>query len=310
MELKQLRTFITVIETRNVTKAAALLNIVQPAVSRQLHQLEADVGTALFMRGRRGMEPTQAGKVLETYARRVLNEIERARAELRPSQGDIGGIVTVGLLPSTSDVLSSALVRAIKEHHPGILLRITPGYAGHLAGWLEAGDIDIALLYESNLASSIRIKPLLEENLWLIGPPDSGLAQAIEVEFTDVLTRPLILPSAPHGLRTLVEHAAQSHGRPLNIQAETNSMSVQKRLVLDGHGYTVLPSIAIIEDVAKGILSAAPVIGPVLKRQIVLGVSTARPQSDAVHCVISELISCVKQAMDVKTWPAVRWLAD
>ncbi|MGB6102430.1 MAG: LysR substrate-binding domain-containing protein [Pusillimonas sp.] len=310
MELKQLRAFITVVETRNVTKAAALLNIVQPAVSRQLHQLEADVGTALFTRGRRAMELTEAGKVLENYARRVLNEIERARAEIRPSRGEVGGIVTVGLLPSTSDVLSSALVRAVKERYPGILLRLTPGYAGHLAGWLEAGDIDVALLYENKSAPSIKTRPLVEESLWLIGPPDSGLDQAIEVRFTDVLARPLILPSAPHGLRTLVEHAAQSHGRTLNIQVETNSMSVQKRLVLDGHGYTVLPSIAVVEDLSQGILAAAPVIDPVLKRRIVLGVSTARPQSNAVHCVVTELIECVKEALNAKAWPAARWLVD
>lgn len=309
MELKQLRAFITVVETRNVTKAAALLNIVQPAVSRQLHQLEADVGTTLFTRGRRGMELTEAGKVLEGYARRVLSEIERARAEIRPSQGEIGGIVTVGLLPSTSDVLSSALVRVIKERYPGILLRITPGYAGHLASWLEAGDVDVALLYENKATPAIKIEPLIEEDLWLIGPPDSGLDQALEVKFTDVLARPLILPSAPHGLRTLVEHAAQSLGRTLIIQAETNSMSVQKRLVLDGHGYTVLPSIAVVEDIARGTLAAALVIEPVLKRRIVLGVSTTRPQSNAVRCVVTELIECVKQSVDAKAWPAARWLA-
>ncbi len=268
------------------------------------------MGTTLFSRGRHGMQLTEAGRVLEGYARRVLNEIERAMAEIRPSPDGIRGIVTVGLLPSTSDVLSSALLRALKERYPGILLRITTGYAGHLANWLKIGDVDMALLYENKHTPAIQTKPLLEESLWLVGPPDSGLNQTVSVPFIDILDRPLILPSSPHGLRTLVEQAAKAHTRTLLIQAETNAMSVQKRLVLDGHGYTILPSIAVVEDVANGILAAAPVSQPVLTRRIVIGASTAHPHSNSVRCVMTELIQCVKDSVATKNWPSARWLAD
>ena len=114
MEFKQLRTFVTVAETHNVTRAAALLNIVQPAVSRQLRLLEEELGVALFERGRQGMKLTDSGKRLLEYAHRVLHEVDRARAEIRPGDGDVSGIVTVGLLPSTCDVLSGALVSALR----------------------------------------------------------------------------------------------------------------------------------------------------------------------------------------------------
>lgn len=310
MELKQLRAFITTAETGNVTKAAALLNIVQPAVSRQLRLLEESMGTTLFSRGRHGMQLTEAGRIFEGYARRVLNEIERAMAEVRPSQDGVSGIVTVGLLPSTSDVLSSALLRTLKARYPGILLRITTGYAGHLTNWLKAGDVDIALLYENKQAPATQTKLLLEESLWFVGPPDSGLSESISVPFIDILDRPLILPSSPHGLRTLVEQAAQAHSRTLLIQAETNAMTVQKRLVLDGHGYTILPSIAVVEDVANGILAAAPISQPVLTRRIVVGASTAHPQSNGARCVMTELVQCVKTSVETNVWPSARWLAD
>ncbi|NEU36255.1 LysR family transcriptional regulator, partial [bacterium LRH843] len=72
----------TISETRNITKAAAMLNIVQPAVSRQIHLLEEELGVELFERGRHGMSLTQEGKVLEDYARRALKEIEAAKMEL------------------------------------------------------------------------------------------------------------------------------------------------------------------------------------------------------------------------------------
>lgn len=120
MDIKQLRTLVAIADTGSVTRAAVLLNIVQPAVSRHIKLLEDDLGTPLFERSRNGMELTADGRTMLEYARRVLKEIEQAKAEIRPSSGEIGGIVTVGLLPSTSDLITSLLVRDIAAAYPGI----------------------------------------------------------------------------------------------------------------------------------------------------------------------------------------------
>jgi DNA-binding transcriptional LysR family regulator len=96
MDIKQLRAFLTISETRNITKAAAMLNIVQPAVSRQIHLLEEELGVELFERGRHGMSLTQEGKVLEDYARRALKEIEAAKMELTSKDGALKGTVHIG----------------------------------------------------------------------------------------------------------------------------------------------------------------------------------------------------------------------
>ena len=85
MDLKQLRAFITVAETGNVTRASSLLNLVQPAVSRQLRMLEEDLGTELFDRSRHGMQLTPSGKTMLEYAHRILNDVARARAEIQPN---------------------------------------------------------------------------------------------------------------------------------------------------------------------------------------------------------------------------------
>src|SRR6266496_4125191 len=120
MDFKQLRAFLTVADTGNVTRAAELLNLVQPAVSRQLHLLEEDIGAALFERERHGMVLTVAGKALLVYARRAMLELDRARAEIGGAVDGIAGLVTVGLLPSTCDLISSALVGAVAADYPGI----------------------------------------------------------------------------------------------------------------------------------------------------------------------------------------------
>lgn len=310
MDFKQLRALVTVAETGNVTRASALLNIVQPAVSRQLRLLEEDVGTTLFDRGRHGMELTDAGKTLVEYARRVLHEIDRARAEIRPSQGTVGGIVTVGLLPSTCDLLSSALVTSVGMSYPGIRIRISMGYAGTLQNWLEAGEIDVALLYDPKQTPTIQVKPLLEEGLWVVGLPDSGLRQDQPVKMAELVGKPLVLPSAPHGLRSLVENAATLMGLQLTIVAETNAMSVQKSLVLGGHGLTILPTIAVADDIARGILAAAPLTEPNMTRKIVLALPANRNTTPSVRCVVALLVEDMKHAVHRGDWLAARWLAD
>lgn len=310
MDFKQLRALVTVAQTGSVTRAAALLNIVQPAVSRQLRLLEQDVGVSLFERGRQGMELTDAGKTLVEYARRILLEIDRARAEIRPSKGSVGGIVTVGLLPSTSDLLSSILVQTVAQDFPGIRVRIAMGYAGHLQRWLEEGEVDMALLYDPKQTPNIQVKPLLEEALWLVGLAQAKLHADRPVALSELADKPLVLPSAPHGLRSLVENAATRIGLNLSVVAETNAMSIQKSLVLAGHGFTILPTIAVADDIARGVLSGAPLVSPSLKRKIVLALASNKKTTSSVQCVETILVRCMKDSVVGGNWPDANWLGN
>ena len=165
MDIKQLRSFITISETKNITKAAALLNIVQPAVSRQIHLLEDELGVELFERSRHGMHLTNEGKILEEYARRALKEIETAKIELTSSDGALKGSVNIGILSSLSELLSVALMRIIKEKYPNVNLKITVGYSGHLKEWLENGEIDVALIYGSTSSKFLDMQRLCCTNL-------------------------------------------------------------------------------------------------------------------------------------------------
>ena len=307
LDLKQLRTFLAIVETGNVTRAAELLHIVQPAVSRQLRLLEEDVGTALFDRTRRGMQLTSAGKTLVDYARRALNELDRARAELNPSSVGVGGIVTIGLLPSTSDLLASPLLTRVANKYPGIRIRIAVGYAGTLQAWLENGEVDVALLYEPNNAEAILIQPLLEESMCVVGLPEDGLSLSKTVSLHDLSCSPMILPSASHGIRMLVEHSCMQLGLQLTVVAETNAMSVQKSLVLGGHGLTILPLIAVASEVSNGLLSAARLADPIITRKLALASCATRPLSTPVQHAVTELLECMREAIELEQWPEAIW---
>lgn len=304
MDVKQLKALITVAEVGSVTRAAELLHLVQPAVTRQIRTLEQELGVALFERTRQGMRPTDAGAIVVERARRALGELERARAEVQPAPGAVTGIVSVGLLESATDLLAEPLVSVIARDQPGIELRLMTAYSGHLQQWLDDGDLDLTLLY--NLAStlSLNARPLAQEKLWAVAPPSEGLRADRPVPFARVAARPLVMPAPGHALRSLIDTAAGRAGAGMDIAVQTNSMRVQKQLVLAGHGWTVLPGVGIAEDVAHGTLSAAPLCEPDLRRSIVLGTPRAGRTPPAVEVVARELIRQIVSAVRRGWWPS------
>lgn len=310
MDLRQLRAFATVAETGSVTRAAARLNVVQPAVTRQLQLLEEDLRTPLFVRSRGGMALTDAGRTMLEYARRILDEVERARTEIQPTEGPVQGIVNVGLLASTASLLSTDLVAAVAREYPGIRLRLSVGYAGHLQKWLENGDIDLALMYAERESQAVPVKTLLSEPLWAVAPAAAGLRQGKPVTLARVAREPFVMPAAPQGLRSMVEEAAAASKLALRVSVETNELGVQKSLVQAGWGWTILPAVGVSGEVKRGELSAAPLSRPSLHRRIVLAMPAHRQATASVRCVTASLVACVKEAVHSGRWTAARWLAD
>lgn len=306
MDVKQLKALVTVAEVGSVTRAAELLHLVQPAVTRQIRALEHEMGIALFERTRQGMQLTDAGATLVERARRALNELERARAEIQPTPGVVTGIVTVGLLDSASDLLAEPLVSALARDHPGIELRLLTAYSGHLQQWLDDGDLDLTLLYNLASTPSLNVEPLVSERLWVVAPPSVGLRAEQPVPFREIATQPMVMPAAGHGLRTLVDAAAVRAEVELNVAVQTNSMHVQKQLVRAGHGWTILPGVGIAEDVGKDFLSAAPLCEPDIWRSIVLGTSRAGRTPAAAVLVAKELTRQIRAAVHEGRWPSAR----
>ncbi|MGW3646270.1 LysR family transcriptional regulator [Streptomyces sp. NPDC000878] len=302
MDVKQLKALVTVAEVGSVTRAAELLRLVQPAVTRQIRTLEQELGVPLFERTRQGMRPTQAGTIMVDRARRALGELERARAEIQPVPGEVTGIVTVGLLESTGDLLAEPLVSAVTRDHPGVELRLLTAYSGHLQQWLDEGDLDLALLYNLDSTPSLNALPLVRERLWAVAPPAAGLRADRPVPFTEAAAHPLVMPAAGHALRTLIDGAAARAGAALDIAVQTNSMRVQKRLVLAGHGWTILPGVGIAEDVAQGTLSAAPLCEPEVWRSVVLATSRSGRTPPAVEVVARELVGRINSAVEEGRW--------
>ncbi|RSM77772.1 LysR family transcriptional regulator, partial [Amycolatopsis sp. WAC 01375] len=246
-----------------------------------------------------------AGSLVER-ARRALTELDRARAELAPKPGVVTGIVTVGLLESAAERLAAPLTTAVLREHPGIELRLLTAYSGHLQRWIDDGDVDLSLLYNLTSTPSLNVRPLVRERLWAVAPPSAGLDPARPVPFAEVAAHPLVMPSEGHALRTLIDGAAREAGADTEVTVQTNAMTLQKRLVLGGHGWTILPGIGIAADVADGTLSAAPVREPEVWRTVVLGMPRTGRVTPAVDAVARALVQQIHRTVHEGEWPSAR----
>lgn len=305
MELSQLRTIIHVAELGSLSKAADRLHTAQPALSRQVRMLEEELGVRLFERHGRGMVISEAGQEVLRHAYRITAEIQEIKATLLDSEASLRGHVSIGMPPTVSDILAVPLVAAFQKRHPEATIRIVSAYSSYVLDWLHKGEIDVAILFESKSARSVRSEPLLEENLFLIGPAESDLCPDHPEEFSSLQTRKLLLPSPGHSLRLLLEDCAKGRGINLRVMVETDSYSTLKNLVRAGHGMTVLPLAPIHEEISAGGLSYAPLEHPVPKRRLMMSLPSDRPPTRLARFAYEALQQSTKELVNSGIWPGV-----
>ncbi|MGE3993458.1 LysR family transcriptional regulator [Pseudorhodoplanes sp.] len=302
MDISQLRTLIHVAELGSLSKAADRSHIAQPALSRQIRLLEQELGVRLFDRHGRGMVLTEQGRAVLHHALRIMTELEEIRSVVSDEDRPLRGHVSIGMPPTVSDILSEPLVSAFRDAHPEATLRIVCAYTGYLLDWMHRGEIDASILYDPRSARTLRIHPLLEETLFLIGPSAAGLSLERPVEFSDLENRRLLLPSAGHGLRTLIDRYAQEVGIILDVKVEADSYSILKSLVHNGHGVTILPLAPIHRELKNNWLCAAPLINPVPQRRLIMSYPSDRPIPRLARFAGQVIVATVNTLVERGVW--------
>ena len=305
MDMRQLAAVVAVADLGTVSRAASTLGLAQPSVTRQIKLLEGELGVALFDRTHRGMTLTVSGEILVDHARRAMLELDRAQAEIRPERAAISGVVNVGLLESIAELVAGPLVEAVAARHPGIELRLLTAYSGHLQQWLEDGELDLTFLYDRAPSPTVQVVPVVQEELWAVAPPGSGLAPDTPITVAELIAHPLVLPTQGHGLRALLDEAIlpTAHVRPV---AQVNSMALQKALVVGGHGWSVLPASGVAALVSAGQLTAAPIGSPAVVRQVGLGIRPRSRTPRALSIVLRELGHIVRALVGAQAWAGAR----
>src|SRR3954451_8786044 len=212
MEVRQLRYLVALADERHFTRAAAREHVAQPALSQQIRRLEEQVGVPLVERTTRSVALTEAGELLVARARRILNEIDAARAELDALNGVQIGHVTVGVLHTMGPVDVSLALALFRQRHPGVELTVREQSSEELAEMLRDDEVDLAFLSVTERVESHGLglhQLILEELVVLVGPAHR-LATRLGLRMAESAGEEFISSRAGSQVRELLRSAARS----------------------------------------------------------------------------------------------------
>ena len=289
MNLKQLQSFVHVAEQGSLARAGVATDLAESLISRHIAALEGEWGDRLFERTGRGMALSEFGLRMLPEVRAALEQVGRLETIARDSAGVPTGTVHVGVLPSLAPQLLPLLFADLRASAPGVTLRATEGFSGNLDEQLASGRLDIAVINRYGAATARGEEVLGTADTWLIGKAGSPLLAQDSVPFKALAGLPLVLPSVPNGLRATLDQLSRRHGVKLDIVMEVDSAGSMKDVALSGHAYTLLPMMAVKEELARRKLGAARLVKPAIPRTIALALTTQRPLSRAARHVASRI---------------------
>ena len=195
MEIRVLRYFLMVAREENITKAANLLHLTQPTLSRQLMQLEEELGVTLFRRSKHRIILTEDGMLLRRRAEEIVSLAEKTKDDLRHKQDHLAGTIAVGSGELQSSRFLTQLIAAFQKENPLVSFRIYSGNSDNIKERIERGLLDIGLLQEPvDIAKYHFVRTLVQEQWGVLVRADAELAAKDRVSPADLAGLPLILP--------------------------------------------------------------------------------------------------------------------
>lgn len=285
MDLRQIECFLCLYRNGGMTRAAAELGIVQSALSTQLAKLEKTLKVQLFERSSRGVTPTAAGADLYKMLLPLSKEVESVRQRMLDLSGDTSGLIRVGTVPSLGASIVPRALSVYTADNKDVTIRLTEAYSAGLVERLDAGELDVAIVNLIQPVRSLETTPLVSEELVLVTASDSALRN---VEFGDLPTGALIVPSLGQGLRAIIDPVLKKRSPAARPRLEMDALTPTLELVKSGAWATILPISAIAHELDAGALSVRRIHAD-MQRQLVVVNHPRRPLSLAAQRFVAAL---------------------
>ncbi|MFZ5827892.1 MAG: LysR family transcriptional regulator [Bacillota bacterium] len=298
MILQHLITFCRVVETGGFARAGALVGLSQPAVTRQVAALEADLGAPLLDRSSRQFHLTPAGEMVYERARRLAQSVEELREAVEdlthPERGRIaiGAVTTVGL------GLLPPILSEFTREYPGVRLQVKAGRTQETLARLLEAEIEMAVVPTPVTHPRLRSIPLRKDRVVLVCAPEKRetLPDPLPLEMLGQID--MISFQAPSRFRTFVDAILEQHGVYPNVTMEFDSHEAVRMMVEAGFGVAMVPESAVGQDLESGRVVEVKVQGlPVIARTTSLVV---RKETDAWHPAAHQLCKMILQHFGVE----------
>jgi LysR family nitrogen assimilation transcriptional regulator len=261
LDVRQIRYFLKIVEKGSFTRAAEQLGVAQPALGLQIRKLEDELQVQLLVRHARGVELTEAGRLLAEHGRAIMDRFAAAREDLAGLGRGPRSRIVLGLAPSLAGGLAGPLLTAWRGIAPDMPLHLVEGYSATLAERLHQGMLDFALGYDMSPGPSLAVRRLGSDHVCLIERTAGDVCNAT-AEFAHIASLPLILPPMPHRVRMLVEEAARERKVSLNVVHEISGVITALDLVEAGEAVALSGIAAFRRQMTGRALRARRLVNP------------------------------------------------
>ncbi len=288
MELRHLRYFVAVADAGSLTVAAQqILHTSQPSLSRQIRDLEDEVGTPLLTRRARGVDLTPAGRTFLDHARSVLSQVEAASEAARRAAGPAKPCFTMGFLTGHELTWMPEALRILRDELPNIDVMISSQYSPLLAEGLSKGKIDAAFLRKERALPDLTFRLLVKEPLTVILPRDHPLAALKAIGPKDLVGEIFVTVSntAPV-LRGVIDNYLKRSGIKITPAHEADHVTMGMSLIVSTRGVGLLPAYA--QNFLPSSITSRPLKGDAPTIDLVLGYRKSN-QSPILKLLLSRL---------------------
>lgn len=304
MDVKRLRYFVAVAELGSFSAAARQLRVAQPAISRHVRLLELDLKKQLLIRNAKGVFLTEHGERLLHLARGITHQLDMLPAIISNPAGEISGRVTFGMPPTISAVLAKPLLQTAAQRYPKAHIHIIESLSGFLLSSIQAGAVDMAILFGEPSHPAYELDVLVREKLFLIGAPSSNLPFDASLEFKHLSNFPLVMKGTTHAVRQLLDATAEQEGVKLQIALEADSLPVVKSVIEDGNAYVISTKTAFRTELAANRLRAVAIIDPLLSRAVSLATSITRSDPQTRQAIRRLAMDITRNLIRAGEWEA------
>ncbi|WP_345252412.1 LysR family transcriptional regulator [Pigmentiphaga soli] len=292
MDLRQIRYFLVICEKRNLSRAAEVLGVSQPSLSRQIQLLEGELRHHLLARTGRGVEPTEAGLRFLEHAKAIDALAAQARHDMRTFRSPVQDKVRLGMPHRVARRLAPQIVQAFRRRHPDAALTLAEGLSNEMNEWLTKGRVDLALLYDPPLSALLRYESIYRENLVLAYGKTCRPVPPARVRARDLGRYPLVLPSAPNTIRALVDHACRELNVALNVVAEVDVVQTILETMSEESMFTIIPYSALHDMQGQDYLAHSAIVEPTITNNLTLAMpasGTPAPLVESTAAIIRGL---------------------
>lgn len=252
MQIDALKTFVTLVEVNNFTKASEILHISQPSVSLHVKNLEKELQTTLFVRSPKSVQITPTGEILYKRAKQILAISEAAKEDILAYHQEIQGTLIIGASFTIGEYILPPILAQLQKQYPKLELQVIIGNTDEIIHFVKLLQVDIGLIEGQALDHEVTIQPFMEDELYIVSSPSNALTKQSHVTFSDLQQQNWVAREEGSGTRNYLDHLFRINGLQVQSVLTISSNQGVKESVMRGIGLSLLSGSVIEREVKNG----------------------------------------------------------